>query len=100
MRRAAFAALPHSNQRVVAEALSCLASVVEAGRRETRCPPRWLGGSPFRSRGRHPYPLVPPLPVLSEITAGPPPFRGIGTLAEGAATARRHSTRVRDRAGP
>ena len=44
---------------------------------------------PGRSRGRHPYPLVPPLPELSEITLGPPPFRGNRTIAESAATARR-----------
>src|SRR6187551_2739351 len=40
-----------------------------------RRPLRWLGDSPWVP-GTHLYPLVPPLPVLDEITLGPPPFRG------------------------
>src|SRR5207247_808566 len=30
------------------------------------------------------YPLVPPLPVLESVTAGPPPFRVNRTVASGA----------------
>src|SRR5215213_8487946 len=36
-------------------------------RRVVASPPRWLGGSPWVP-GTRPYPLVPPLPVLSEFS--------------------------------
>src|SRR3954451_20172890 len=49
--------------------------------RASRRPPRWLGGFPVVP-GTRLYPLVPPLPVLDEITNGPPPFRGNPRIAE------------------